>query len=311
MGATEKNILSNLTAGASSHSKEALDRLSAQDFPTRKSEAWKYTRVAKLVNSEVKISGETPVADQFKISGLDSYKVVISNGKLIASDLTSENGVTIKQLEAEDAYLNSQTDKEEIFTNINTAYDHDGVLIHIEKNTILEKSIEIINVIDGQATMAQPRKLIVAEQGAEAHIVDGYYSTENGFSFTNGVTEVVVKENAKVHLDKIQYESTDHWNINSEYVYQESNSRFTINTITLNGGTVRNGLNIIVDGQNCETYLNGLYLLKDEQHVDNHTLVDHKQPMIFTIYVAFHDYRSAHFLSLRKGNQCILIVVDS
>ena len=52
MGATEKNILANLNAGSSEHSKAALDRLAVQDFPTRKTEAWKYTRVAKLVNAE-------------------------------------------------------------------------------------------------------------------------------------------------------------------------------------------------------------------------------------------------------------------
>lgn len=279
MGATKKDIfLSNLNAGSSEHSIEALERLQNLDFPTRKSEAWKYTRVGKLVGSEVQLSSTTPETDRFGIEGLDSYKVIIANGKLVNSDLPAENGVAIKQIEAADALLNSQADKEEIFTNINTAYDHDGVYIHISKNVILDKTIEIINVIDGQATIAQPRKLIVIEPGAEAHLVDSYYSSESGFSFTNGVTEVVVKENAKLHIDKIQYESEDHWNINSEYVYQESNSTFTINTITLNGGTVRNGLNIVVDGQNCETNLNGLYLLKGKQHVDNHTVVDHKQP---------------------------------
>jgi len=35
-------------------------------------------------------------------------------------------------------------------------------------------------------------------------------------------------------------------------------------------------LNIEVNGENCTTNLNGAYLLKGNQHVDNHTLVDHK-----------------------------------
>ena len=271
-------FLANLNAGSSTHSVEALGKIQEQDFPGRKSEAWKYTRVGKLVNSTVNVSSQTPSAKDFAIPNLNSIRVVISNGKLVESNFGSIEGVTIRQLQEGDDYLNTQTDKEEIFTNINTAYDHDGVFIHVAKNVIVEQSIEIINVIDGQATIAQPRKLIVVEQGAQVHVTDGYYSSESGFSFTNGVVEVVVKENANLHIDKIQYESKDHWNISSEYVYQESNSNFTINTITLNGGTVRNGLSIVVDGQNCGTNLNGLYLLKGEQHVDNHTIVDHKQP---------------------------------
>lgn len=41
---------------------------------------------------------------------------------------------------------------------------------------------------------------------------------------------------------------------------------------------VRNNLNIEVDASNCETNLNGLYLGKNKDHIDNHTVVDHKKP---------------------------------
>jgi Fe-S cluster assembly protein SufD len=78
--------------------------------------------------------------------------------------------------------------------------------------------------------------------------------------------------------DKIQYESAGNFHVSTEQVAQEKNSNFSINTITLNGTLVRNNLNIEVDGPNCETHLNGVYLLKENQHVDNHTVVDHKAP---------------------------------
>jgi len=109
-------------------------------------------------------------------------------------------------------------------------------------------------------------------------IVEGYYASEKGPAFSNVVSEIIVKENAKLHIDKIQFESDEHWQINSEYICQGQNSVFTINTITLNGGMIRNGLNVSVDGQNCVTNLNGLYYLQGNQHVDNHTKVDHKKP---------------------------------
>jgi Fe-S cluster assembly protein SufD len=77
-------------------------------------------------------------------------------------------------------------------------------------------------------------------------------------------------------IDKIQQEADSNFNILSEYVNQAKDSNFTINTITLDGGLVRNNLNIDVNGQNCETHLSGAYILKGKQHVDNHTTVDHK-----------------------------------
>jgi Fe-S cluster assembly protein SufD len=90
------------------------------------------------------------------------------------------------------------------------------------------------------------------------------------------VTEISIAQNAYLTIDKLQEENDSCFQIATEQVQQAKDSNFTINTITLNGGLVRNNLNIFVNGQNCETHLNGAYILKDNQHVDNHTVVDHK-----------------------------------
>jgi Fe-S cluster assembly protein SufD len=66
--------------------------------------------------------------------------------------------------------------------------------------------------------------------------------------------------------------------VSTEYVNQQSNTTFKINTITLNGELVRNNLNIEVEGQNCDTFLNGAVITKDKQVVDNHTFVNHVAP---------------------------------
>ncbi len=105
-----------------------------------------------------------------------------------------------------------------------------------------------------------------------------YFSDDATGCFSNVVTEIEVAENAHLDIDKLQLENETALQIASEYVTQARDSHFDINTITLNGLLVRNGLNIAVDGQNCETHLNGMYLTKDNQHVDNHTIVDHLQP---------------------------------
>jgi len=279
LAATKKDkFLSRLNAGSSAHSATAMKKLTGLDFPTRRTEEWKYTKVNKLINSTLSKGDALTDAVKFEIPGLESYKVVISNGTVISSDLAENKSVTIRVLNGADLLLNSQADGEEIFTTINLAYEHGGIYIHLGAGAILEKPIEIIHLIDGQNTFAQIRKLIVLEAGAELQIVEGYYASEKGPAFSNVVSEIIVKENAKLHIDKIQFESDEHWQINSEYICQGQNSVFTINTITLNGGMIRNGLNVSVDGQNCVTNLNGLYYLQGNQHVDNHTKVDHKKP---------------------------------
>ena len=66
--------------------------------------------------------------------------------------------------------------------------------------------------------------------------------------------------------------------INTTQVAQQRDSRFAIHTISLEGKILRNNLNISVQGENCETVLNGVYLTHDSQHFDNHTYVDHIAP---------------------------------
>ena len=193
---TKKNrFLSSLTEGNSTHSYAALKELEHLDFPNRKTEDWRYTRVAPLINKLLRQSAVRPETENFYIPQLQSHKIVFSNGNLIKNEVADNNRITIKKLETSDLLLNSQASIDEIFTTINTAYTHGGIYIHLDKNTILEKPIEIIHLIDGQNTFAQIRKLIVLEQGAEAQIVEGYYSSETGLSFTNAVSEIIVKDN--------------------------------------------------------------------------------------------------------------------
>jgi Fe-S cluster assembly protein SufD len=87
-----------------------------------------------------------------------------------------------------------------------------------------------------------------------------------------------VQDNAHVHWDKIQLETDAQFLMNEENVRIENNGRFTINTLTVDGGWVRNALNIALDGQNIEANLHGFYMPRRKQFVDNHTKVDHRLP---------------------------------
>ena len=45
---------------------------------------------------------------------------------------------------------------------------------------------------------------------------------------------------------------------------------------------IRNNTNSILDGEFIETFMYGLYILKDKQIIDNHTLVDHQKPNCYS-----------------------------
>jgi Fe-S cluster assembly protein SufD len=76
-------------------------------------------------------------------------------------------------------------------------------------------------------------------------------------------------------MHKLQLENGADYHFSRENARQDKDSTLTINTLTLSGNLVRNDVHVKVAGQNAETNLNGAYILKNNELVDNHTVVDH------------------------------------
>lgn len=265
---------------------EAMRVLASSDFPTTKTEAWKYTRVGKIAalkaqdnDLKLKVLPESFIVDK------NAYTVVFENGQFNQelSSVKSPSGIIIKPIStcsADELEILGERVKldNEVFNSLNTVYTDNGIYIRIEDNKQIETCVQIIHILSGEQTVSNTRNLIVAGKFSKASIIQASFALDSVSSFNNCITEIRVHENAHLILDKIQYESAGNFQICTEQVSQEKDSTFTINTLTLNGSFVRNNLNIEVDGVNCLTNLNGIYLLKENQHVDNHTVVDHKAP---------------------------------
>ncbi len=268
---------------------EALDKIELLDFPTSKEEYWKYTRPTKIVNSNFTSKSNKDAVDAsiLEIPGLKAYKVVLVNGFFRAdlSELSDiPTGVKVAAISASllenysSQIENHEKNTQSIFTQINTAYATGGVFIEVSKDVVLKQAIHIVNLQTSNDNIALPRNFIVAHQNASVKIVLNYKSTVQARTFTNAVNEIVIKENARIDFNKLQNEQEESLHLSTDLVYQEANSYYNGNTLTLNGSWVRNNVNIIIDGPNCESRLYGLYPLTGHQHVDNHTLVDHRKP---------------------------------
>ena len=70
--------------------------------------------------------------------------------------------------------------------------------------------------------------------------------------------------------------------VSTTHIRQIGKSYSNTVTISLDGGMVRNNLNIVLDAEYCESHLYGLYFQKGQNHVDNHTVVDNVKPNCFS-----------------------------
>ncbi len=261
--------------------KRANDFLKDAELPTTRNEAWKYTRLAKLNKVAFVQNEDTSLSRSFEIDR-EACRITFVNGNLATnlSDLKLPEGVNIVRLRGnQHEQFKLKTNPEELFGAINLSYLSDGIYIHVSKKVKVDQPIEIIHVLKGSDVISNFKTIIKAEEFSQVNIIQGFFAEDGASScFMNNSLEIDVMDNAILSLDKIQDENKEAFHISNEMIDQQKDSTFTINTHTLNGGLVRNNLNIRVLGTNCSTNLFGTYLLNGRQHVDNHTVVDHKVP---------------------------------
>jgi Fe-S cluster assembly protein SufD len=266
---------------------EAKGFLSLLDFPTSRDEYWKYTRLAKLIGKLYKIQKNTEFSlPQPILTNTQNLSVSFVNGFYHSQNSNTQNfslssfsELKSNELKIAEEHLSKHAScNGHIFTAINTAYFTDGVFINIPEKTDVAQPVCINHYISGNEIISNFRTLLIAEKNSRSTIIFNTESVNASDSFANIVTEILVEENAKVDFYLIQNENKNCSQIHTVQVQQKASSSFAIHTISLSGELVRNNLNIVVKGANCETILNGLYVPVSGQHIDNHTLVDHKFP---------------------------------
>jgi Fe-S cluster assembly protein SufD len=229
----------------------------------------------RIANLRFDQTDESKIDSSFRICA-ESLQFVFHNGNLIQQPENLPNGLTVKSIQdcSAEELANVSTELT-TFEALNLAYANNGLFIQIATKTNLEQAIEIIHYTTGNEFVAL-RNVIQTGALSKAEIILNNLSVEESNSLVNVVTDVEVGAGTHFTLHKIQAEAGTNFHVSKENIKQEKDSNFTLHTTTLNGNFVRNDVNVAVNGQNCETNLYGAYILNGTQHVDNHTVIDHK-----------------------------------
>lgn len=279
----------------------AFENFKQLGLPGNKHEEYRHTPLTRaleknftLNNVQAAAQGNVNVENHF-IPDLNEDRIVFINGTFSREHSSADlpNGIQVRLLSElinDDpaivtSYLSNFADYQtDAFTAWNTAAWTYGVFVHIPAKTIVEKPLVVYHITD--ATTGEQintcRNLILAEKGSEATIILKNNSQGTNAHFTNTVTEVIVKENAGINLYTIQTDKGNTFEFNQTTVCQENNSRINCYTFTLDGKLVRNNLQLLLDGEGCDSHMYGLYLLDNDTLADNHTVADHRKPNSFS-----------------------------
>lgn len=300
------DLFSQAEAMICQHSAEVLNAPRAEafadferlGFPTRKQEKYKYTDISKFfepdyglnlncldipVNPYEVFKCDVPnmstslyfvVNDAFYNKALP--KSHLPEGVILGSlkEVAEQNPELIRKY-----YHKLADSSKDGVTAFNTALAQDGVVLYVPKNVVVERTIQLVNILRSDVNLMMNRRvLIILEEGAQARMLACDHAMDNVNFLATQVVEIFVGENATLDFYELEETHTSTVRISNMYVKQEANSNVLLNGMTLHNGTTRNTTHVTLAGENADLNLCGMVIADKNQHVDNNTTIDHAVP---------------------------------
>ena len=275
-------IIKNLTHNSflKENSKLDLEDLSLGSFPNRKDERWKYTplRALKKINFHNQLNFKTEHLNSLGLPKLEGLVIVLENGKFNSS---LSNIIDLKEIEL--LFINgadiADNSKEPIqkgyFNNLNASFLTEKVVLKIKPNGSINEPINFVNIISNDNCISNTQFNIDVFENSKLHIRQYFLGSSNSKDgFINHRNEVTMKINSSLTIDKFQ-DLNQNFNFCNEFIDQNQDSKFIMNTFSASGLIIRNDVFNNVNGKNCHSELNGVFAPIEKQHFDNHTTINH------------------------------------
>lgn len=268
-------------------------------FPHKRLEKWRNTDLSSLLALNYSFLKSTdPISNVdinqvFKcdIHNFETYLFTLLNGSYVynTAPLTvMENGVIAGSLrqawadypEIVGQYINKLTENTlNGLVSLNSALATAGFFIYVPENVVVEKPVQLVNLISTELNpFLQSRNLIVLGKHSKLTFLQCDDSIKDKQSFLNVVNEFHLAEGANLDHYKLQNKDDSAVMVNTSFFGLQRQAKLSTNTITFNGGSIRNESVVNLDGEGAEASILGLYLVDRKQHVDNQVLVRHNAP---------------------------------
>lgn len=301
-----------MSATAAPHFVQGLKRDGLETFgrlgiPRPSDEEWRYTSVATLgkrlpdfVPAEA-AGGAGPAASRASrdvvaslgplgVAGQKHHQLVFVNGRLDPS-LSRHDGLpagvrfdALSRLFAAPTELLEKRlgllggHRTHPFVAMNAAHLLDGAFVHVPDGVVLAEPLLVVHVADGAAgpVASHPRVVLSLGENAQATVVEAYCGT--GEAFVNPVTEIVLGAHAHLDHTTLQEEAPEAFHVGTADAHLGPGAQLFSHVLSAGARIARNELTVRLHGDGAGATLDGLFLARGEQQVDNHTLVDHSRP---------------------------------
>ena len=274
--------------------KQAIKDFKSLGFPHSKMEKWRNFNLKDFKNTEFTPDIEQKELDMGFFSfipGMENEGLYILYNGFSSFDMQLEkykNGVIFGSLRAAmgkypelvKKYFN-KANKQNLngFNALNTAFCADGFFLYVPENIEVEIPYAVVNYFqNNEHNMVSIRNIIAIEDNSKISLVNVEASGKEDKQFVNNITEVFLGENSQFEWDRLQKYQGETIVINPVFVDQKENSNFNKTISTLRGYKLRNDIHDKLSGENSNSDINGIYILDDDDLVENRVFLDHAVP---------------------------------
>ncbi len=162
------------------------------------------------------------------------------------------------------------------FTGLNTALLAGGAFVHVPAGVSVPRPIRILISRERPDSATFPHVVVALEKGSSATVIEDYFSPgESGVGVNVGVSEIMVGEDANLHLATLQRWGPTVYHFGVERVRIARDARFHWTFAGLGGKLTKLDMEMHLDGEGSEGKFSGCYFGNETQHFDFHTFQNH------------------------------------
>jgi Fe-S cluster assembly protein SufD len=258
-----------------------LDTLKQQQWPTRRTEAWRYTSLHPVADLELKSGTGNATAEAPVIEGLNSLDLVFVDGQLSTdiSKLKLPEGITISELSAPsepaEAIFAQVKPSRHLFGLVNDVLAQQGVVIDIAAGAKVEQPIRIVNFASAGIESHQ-RTLVRVGENAQATIIE--HGSGSGNSLNTVFAEYDIAEKARLEHYRFALHEGEAIHIGGSHFKLHDHARLNSTLIGYGSQLTRLDVDIEHAGEHAFAKFNNVYLLAPRQHFDLHSTIEHASP---------------------------------
>lgn len=263
----------------------ALEILANTKWPTRKTEAWRYTPLrpvertpAKMISDKVDLS---PVA----IADLSAIELVFVNGqfdpahlaKALPEGLSIALGGDLESAQQADALNAFSTIKPErhIFGLVNDALAKDVVVVSVAQDVEIAQPIRISSLLSLGAE-SHTRVQVTLATGSKLTVIEDVQA--QGDSFNTAFVEYNVGANARLEHYRFALQTGSNLAIGGSHFNLHDHAKMNSTIVGFGSELSRLDTDIIHAGEFADAKLNAMYLLDGKELFDLHATVEHAMP---------------------------------